>query len=196
MKATLIFVTLSLFHTLTLALTPYSAKYSVTMLGIKIGTEYRTLKAEDEKYYYQSSIKTNNIGKSLYKDLEFSAESVFSEDHSGITSFSYQEKSIEDGDTKKDIKIDLKNRRFDRLSLFFALPNVIINNPTKTNFYFKVNDGKNIKTHNYQIKTNNKDYVEVVEKDKKIEIKFSKKMNYLPTYFKIKNISSKFEKFD
>jgi hypothetical protein len=196
MKATLVFAALSLLHTLTLALTPYSAKYSVTMLGIKIGTEYRTLKAEDGRYYYQSSIKTNNIGKSLYKDLEFSAESVFSVNHSGITPFSYREKNIEDGNTKKDINIDLKNREFDRLSIFFALPNVIINNPTKTNFYFKVDDGKNIKTHSYQIKTNNKDYVEVVEKDKKIEIKFSKKMNYFPTYFKIKNISSRLEKFN
>jgi len=190
MKATLIFITLSFCQTLVFALEPYSATYSATWFGFKIGSENRSLSVKDGIYYYHSDAK----GKTPFKEYKFSAKSTFTIDDSGVRPISYQEKNIEDDVIKSNKNFELNGDEIDRLSLFIAIPDLIRKNPTKKNLKFKVNNGKNITIHNYQIKNINKDYVEVIEKDKKIEIKFSKTNNYLPIFYKIKNVRSILDK--
>ena len=196
MKTLLTFIIFYLFHTLVLALTTYSATYSAHLFSVEIGTDNRTLDMKDNAYLYQSNTKTNRKGRLFYKNIDFKAKSIFTINDSKIIPISYKEKNVENGEIEKDINIKLKNKEFDRLSLFIALPNAIKNNSTKTNFNFTVNDGEKIETHHYQIITNNKKYVTVLEKNQDIKIKFSKEMNYFPVFYKIKNISFEFEKFN
>ena len=193
MKSILIAFCLYLVNVSVSALTPYEASYMLSISGVKVGIDRRILTIEDGSYHYQSDARTTGIGK-LVKDYKIAAKTILDIKDSGINSRSFTIKETINGDIEKDIKINLVNGELDPLSLFLVLPHEIQKNPTKTNFNFKVNDGKKVEQHYYQIiKSNNDNIIKIIEKNKNIEMHFSKNNDTLLTFFKNQKISLRIE---
>jgi len=201
MKSIIITILCCLINTAVSALTPHKATYIVnrhinSWLSVEIGVDNRKLTVKNNLYHYQSNAKTTGLGKTL-KDHKRETEVILSIDHSDVNGDSYrvlEARVLEviDGVIKKDEPIELKNDDLDPLSLFLALSNEINNNPAKINFDFRVNDGKKIEWHRYQImESDDANTIKIIEKDKNIELHFSKNQDALFTYFKNKKGSLK-----
>ena len=191
MKSIFIATLCYLINTTVNALTLHTAIYSLSMLDIEVGIEERVLTVKNDLYYYQSKAKSTGLGK-LIKDYNVEAQAILSIDHSGINGSSYSILEVIDGVIKKNKAIELKNDELDPLSLFLALSNEINNNSTKTSFDFKVNDGKKIEQHHYQIvKSDEANVVKIIEKDKNIVLHFAKNQDALPIFFRNPRISLK-----
>ena len=191
MKSIVITILCCLINTSTSALTPHEATYTLSWSGIKVGVDNRKLTVKNNLYHYKSNAKTTGFGK-LIKDYNVETESILSIDHSGVNVDSYSVLEVINGAIKKNIAIKLKNDDLDPLSLFLALSNEINNNPDKIDFDFRVNDGKKIEQHRYQImESDNSNTVKIIEKDRNIELHFSKSQNALFTYFKNPRLSLK-----
>jgi len=191
MKSIFIAIFFYLVNTSVSALTPYEATYTLSWFGIKAGVDNRKLTVKNNLYHYQSNAKTTGLGK-LIKDYNIEAETILGIDHSGVNADSYSVLEVINGAIEKNIAIKLKNDDLDPLSLFLVLSYEIQNNPTKTNFNFKVNDGKKIERHHYQIvKDNDDNLVKIIEKDKNIELHFARNQDALLIFFKNPKISLK-----
>jgi len=191
MKSIIVTILCCLINTATSALTPHKAAYTLSWSGIKVGVDNRKLTVKNNLYYYQSNAKSTGFGK-LIKDYNVEAEAILSIDHSGVNAGSYRVLEVTDGVIKKNIAIELNNDDLDPLSLFLALSNEINNNPAKINFDFRVNDGNKIEQHRYQImESDDANIVKFIEKDKNIELHFSKNQNALFTYFRNPRLSLK-----
>jgi len=191
MKSIIVTILCCLINTATSALIPHKATYTLSWSGIKVGVDNRKLTVKNNLYYYQSNAKSTGFGK-LIKDYNVEAEAILSVDHSGVNAVSYRALEVIDDVIKKNIAIELKNDDLDPLSLFLALSNEIKNNPAKINFKFRVNDGNKIEWHHYQImKSDDANTIKIIEKDKNIELHFSKNQNALFTYFRNSRLSLK-----
>ena len=191
MKSIVVTILCCLINTATSALTPHKATYTLSWSGVKVGVDNRKLTVKNNLYHYQSNAKTTGFGK-LIKDYNVQAESILSIDRSGVNAGSYRVLEAIDGVIKKTIAIELKNDDLDPLSLFLALSNEINNNPAKINFDFRVNNGKKIEWHHYQImESDDANTIKIIEKDKNIELHFSKNQNALFTYFRNPRLSLK-----
>ncbi|RUM76946.1 MAG: hypothetical protein DSZ14_08645 [Candidatus Thioglobus sp.] len=191
MKSIIVTILCCLINTATSALIPHKATYTLSWSGIKVGVDNRKLTVKNNLYHYQSNAKSTGFGK-LIKDYNVEAEAILSIDHSGVNAGSYRVLEVIDDVIKKNIAIELKNDDLDPLSLFLALSNEIKNNPAKINFKFRVNDGKKIEWHHYQImKSDDANTIKIIEKDKNIELHFSKNQNALFTYFRNSRLSLK-----
>jgi hypothetical protein len=191
MKSIIITILCCLINTTVSALTPYEATYTLSWFGIKAGVDNRKLTVKNNLYHYKSNAKTTGLGK-LIKDYNIEAEAILSIDHSGVNANSYSVLEVINGVIEKNITIKLKNDDLDPLSLFLALSNEINNNPAKINFDFMVNDGKKIERHRYQIvESDDANTVKIIEKDKNIELHFSKTQDALFTFFKNQRFSLK-----
>ena len=191
MKSIIVTILCCLINTATSALTPHKATYTLSWSGIKVGVDNRKLTVKNNLYHYQSNAKSTGFGK-LIKDYNVEAEAILSIDHSGVNAGSYRLLEAIDGVIKKTITIELKNDDLDPLSLFLALSNEINNNPAKIDFDFRVNNGKKIEWHHYQImKSDDANTIKIIEKDKNIELHFSKNQNALFTYFRNSRLSLK-----
>ncbi len=191
MKSIIITILCCLINTTVSALTPYEATYTLSWFGIKAGVDNRKLTVKNNLYHYKSNAKTTGLGK-LIKDYNIEAEAILSIDHSGVNANSYSVFEVINGVIEKNITIKLKNDDLDPLSLFLALSNEINNNPAKINFDFMVNDGKKIERHRYQIvESDDANTVKIIEKDKNIELHFSKTQDALFTFFKNQRFSLK-----
>ncbi len=189
MKSIIVTILCCLINTATSALTPHKAAYTLSWSGIKVGVDNRKLTVKNNLYHYQSNAKSTGFGK-LIKDYNVEAEAILSIDHSGVNAGSYRVLEVIDDVIKKNIAIELKNDDLDPLSLFLALSNEIKNNPAKINFKFRVNDGKKIEWHHYQImKSDDANTIKIIEKDKNIELHFSKNQDTLFTFFKKSRLS-------
>ncbi|MBE8189962.1 MAG: DUF3108 domain-containing protein [Candidatus Thioglobus sp.] len=175
--------------TLTQALEPHTATYSLSVAGFKIADERRVLSQKNNIYYYSAHAKTSGP-MSLFKDYEIDAKSSFIIDEFGLKSKHYQYFERDGKTIKKDINIRPENQQIDPLSLFLALSQALEKNPAQTDFYFLVNDGEEIKRHHYQqAKSEDKNLIKIIRPGKQLEAYFAKDKNYFPVLIKSKKIT-------
>lgn len=155
------------------ALEPHTANYQLSINGLKIAEEVRTLHQIDNQYFYTANAKTTGVA-ALVKDYSISASSTFKKNQHGVDSVNYQIIEQEDQKFSKNYAIDVysensivrsiltkaqpkvidwqakKGNIVDPLSLFLALSFDIKNNPDALAFNYQVADGKSIQDHTYQ----------------------------------------------
>lgn len=155
------------------ALEPHTANYQLSINGLKIAEEVRTLHKIDDQYFYTANAKTTGVA-ALVKDYSISASSTFKKNQNGVDSINYQIIEQEDQKFSKNYAIDVysensivrsiltkaqpkvinwkskKGNIVDPLSLFLALSFDIKNNPDALEFNYQVADGKSIQNHTYQ----------------------------------------------
>lgn len=155
------------------ALEPHTANYQLSINGLKIAEEVRTLHKIDDQYFYTANAKTTGVA-ALVKDYSISASSTFTKNQRGVDSINYQIIEQEDQKFSKNYAIDVhsensivrsiltkaqpkvvnwqskKGNIVDPLSLFLALSFDIKNNPDALEFNYQVADGKSIQDHTYQ----------------------------------------------
>ncbi|SMN10798.1 hypothetical protein SPBRAN_973 [uncultured Candidatus Thioglobus sp.] len=180
---------LLLLSTAAFALKPHTATYTLSVSDFKIATEYRTLTQKNNSYLYRASAKTTGLA-SLIKDYEIKAQSTFSINEFGLHSSKYQYFERDGDVVKKDINITLNSPQVDSLSLFLAFTYALEKNPNQTDFYFKVNDGKEVKEKHYQqVKSDDKNLIKIVRPGKQLEAYFAKNKHYLPVLINKKKFS-------
>ena len=155
------------------ALEPHTANYQLSINGLKIAEEVRTLHKIDDQYFYTANAKTTGVA-ALVKDYSISASSTFTKNQRGVDSINYQIIEQEGQKFSKNYAIDVysensivrsiltkaqpkvvnwqskKGNIVDPLSLFLALSFDIKNNPDALEFNYQVADGKSIQDHTYQ----------------------------------------------
>ena len=175
MKTGLILL-LSLFSLSTHAFKPHTANYQLSINGLKIAEEVRTLHQLEDNYFYTANAKTSGVA-ALIKDYSIAASSSFKLNAQGVDSINYQIMEQEDKKVTRNNAIDIssdnstvistltktqpkiatwktkKGNIVDPLSLFLALSYDIKQQPKKTEFNYQVADGKSINQHHYK-KTN------------------------------------------
>ena len=72
-----------------LAFEPHTANYQLSINGVKIAEEVRTLHKLDDQYFYTANAKTSGLA-ALIKDYTISASSTFSTNKEGVDSINYQ----------------------------------------------------------------------------------------------------------
>ena len=210
----------------TLALTPYEAKYNLsakTELGnFKIGTaKYRLLIDDNDKFIFTSEAYTDPIWVSLYdySRHEKSTGSIINnqltsiyydliEIEKGIVSQNYQFKvypennyaiisSLEYNDDHLEIE---DNPILDSLSIYLALAEDLIANPSQTEFVYQV-AGKHgveeqkfefIGLENVTINGKNINTIKVSEPKKGITFNLAKDYNFMPAVINRVNSDKKF----
>lgn len=174
-----------------LALKPHTAIYALSMSGFKIAEEQRILNKKNGVYHYLASAKTTDL-VSLIKDYEIKAKSAFIINQFGIRSTHYQYFERDGKIIKKNIDIQPKNQEIDPLNLFLALTDALTKNPTQSDFYFFVNDGKEVERHHYQqVTSHDANLIKIVNTEKHLEAYFAKDKNYLLILMNNKKFSYK-----
>ena len=174
---TSIIVIVGLFCASAQALEPHFAKYQLSINGLKIAEETRTLHKLEDNYFYTANAKTTGIA-ALVKKYSVAASSSFIIDELGVDDISYQIMELEDTQVKENYSIDVNSKHFkvisnltktqptiltwdtkpgsvvDPLSLFLALAHDLEKAPDKTEFFYQVANGQSVKQHHYK-KTGN-----------------------------------------
>lgn len=169
---------LALFLSLkTWSFTPYEANYQLSINGIKIAEEVRTLHHLEDGFFYTANAETSGLA-SIIKDYSISANSTFVINENGVDGLNYQTME-QSGKNIENCAIDIRSKNktvssiltktqpnvviwkteggniVDPLNLFLAVSFDLKNHPEKSDFYYQVADGKSIEKHHYQ-KTENK----------------------------------------
>nr|MCH9711525.1 hypothetical protein [Pseudomonadota bacterium] len=94
------------------ALKPHVAKYQLSINGLKIAEEVRTLHQLDDQYFYTANAKTTGIA-ALVKNYSVAASSKFFINQLGVNGINYQIIELEDTQIKDNYSIDInaKHRR-------------------------------------------------------------------------------------
>lgn len=174
---TSLIVIVGLFSASTQALEPHFAKYQLSINGLKIAEETRTLHKLENNFFYTANAKTTGIA-ALVKKYSVAASSSFTIDELGVDDISYQIMELEDAQVKENYSIDINSKHLkvisnltktqptvltwdtkpgsvvDPLSLFLALAHDLKKTPEKSEFHYQVANGKSIKQHHYK-KTGN-----------------------------------------
>ena len=170
-----------------LAFEPHTANYQLSINGINIAKEIRTLHELDNQYFYTANAETSGV-LSLIKDYSIAASSIFSINDKGVDGVNYQIMEQENGKVSKNRAIDISSKNntvisiltktqpkiitwkaeqgniVDPLSLFLAISYDLTNKPEQKDFYYQVANGKSVKQHHYQksknvdIKINNRTF--------------------------------------
>ena len=159
------------------AFEPHTANYQLSINGIKIAEEVRTLHDLGDQYFYTANAKTSGMA-ALIKDYTISASSTFSINKKGVDSNNYQILEQEDKQVTKNYVIDITSKNntvmsgltktqpnvitwkakqgniVDPLSLFLALSYDLQDKPDQLEFSYQIADGKSIDQHDYK-KTEN-----------------------------------------
>lgn len=185
---------------------PHVANYQLSINGIKIAEEVRTLHELDNQYFYTANAKTSGLA-AMIKDYAISASSTFSINKKGVDSINYQILEQEGKQVTKNYAIDIYSKNgtvmsgltkiqpnvitwkaeqgniVDPLSLFLALSYDLKDKPNQSEFSYQVADGKSIeqqhykKTENQVIKINNQTFKAV-----KVE-RINSENNNMQVYF-------------
>ena len=159
------------------AFEPHTANYQLSINGIKIAEEVRTLHDLDGQYFYTANAKTSGMA-ALIKDYTISACSTFSINKKGVDSNNYQILEQEDKQVTENYMIDIASKNntvmsgltktqpnvvtwkakqgniVDPLSLFLALSYDLKDKPDQSEFSYQVANGKSIEQQHYK-KTEN-----------------------------------------
>ena len=159
------------------ALEPHLAKYQLSINGLRIAEEVRTLHKLEDNFFYTANAKTTGIA-ALVKKYSVAASSSFAIDELGVNGISYQIMELEDAQVKENYSIDINSKHLkvvsnltksqptiltwdtkpgsvvDPLSLFLALAHDLKKAPEKSEFHYQVADGKSIEQQYYK-KTGN-----------------------------------------
>lgn len=159
------------------AFEPHVANYQLSINGIKIAEEVRTLHDLGDQYFYTANAKTSGMA-ALIKDYTISASSTFSINKKGVDSNNYQILEQEDKQVTKNYVIDITSKNntvmsaltktqpnvitwkakqgniVDPLSLFLALSYDLKDKPDQSEFSYQVANGKSIEQQHYK-KTEN-----------------------------------------
>ncbi len=167
------------------AFEPHSVNYQLSINGLKIAEEVRTLHQLEDNYFYTANAKTAGLA-ALVKDYSIAASSRFKINTQGVDSINYQIMEQEDKKVTENYAIDINSSGnsvmsiltksqpkvvtwkaesgniLDPLSVFLALSFDLKKTPKKTAFSYQVANGKSIdKMHfekilNQTITINNK----------------------------------------
>ena len=187
MNKALLLLTTLFFGTLSGAFEPHTANYQLSINGLKIAEEVRTLHQIEGGYFYTANAKTSGIA-ALVKDYSIAASSTFTLNTKGVDSSNYQIMEQEDKKISKNYAIDIsssggsitsiltktqpkvktwkakKGNIADPLSVFLAISFDIKNNPKQLEFSYQIADGKSVekrtfkKTNNQKITLNNQQF--------------------------------------
>ena len=211
---------LSLIFTNSLALSPYIGNYqlyAVTKMGnLQIGSAVLTLEMNDSEFTFTTEAKTESLWKALY-DYSRSEKSTGNEIDGQVINkyFSVIEKLKDE--VKKDYEITIitdKNYALsstgeefeikpgllvDPLSVYLALSNDMLNNPSQSEFTYQVVDQDGVKylkfnavaQENISINDNEIDTIRVSCEELELTLNLSVKDNFQPV--KIHKINGKTE---
>lgn len=184
MKKPLLTLSLLMLNVCSWAFEPHSVNYQLSINGIKIAEEVRTLHQLEGYYFYTANAKTTGLA-ALVKDYAIAASSSFKINEQGVDSINYQILEQEDKKISKNYAVDINSNGqsvvsvltksqpkvvtwkstagniLDPLSVFLALSFDLNKNPKKTDFFYQVADGKSIekmhfvKTPDQSISINN-----------------------------------------
>ena len=159
------------------AFEPHTANYQLSINGIKIAEEVRTLHDLGDQYFYTANAKTSGMA-ALIKDYTISASSTFSINKEGVDGINYQILEQEDKQVTENYMIDIASKNntvmsgltktqpntvtweakqgniVDPLSLFLALSYDLKDKPDQSEFSYQVANGKSIEQQHYK-KTEN-----------------------------------------
>jgi len=203
-KLLLIVIALTI-NTCSFAFKPHSVNYQLSINGLKIAEEVRTLHQLEDSYFYTANAKTTGLA-ALVKDYSIAASSSFKINTQGVDSINYQIMEQEDKKVTENYAIDINSSGnsvmsmltksqpkvitwkadsgniLDPLSVFLALSFDLKRTPEKTAFTYQVANGKSIekmyfeKIPNQTITINNKTL-------KAIKIKRTKHDSNIEAYF-------------
>jgi hypothetical protein len=187
------------------AFEPITANYQLSINGIKIAEEVRTLHKLGDRYFYTANAKTSGLFAS-FKDYTVSASSTFLINKEGVDGINYHILEQEGEQVIKNYVIDIYSKSgtvissltktqpkvvtwkakqgniVDPLSLFLALTHDLKHKPNQSEFSYQVADGRSIeqqyykKTKNQIVKIDNQTFSAV-----KVELINSK--NNIEAYF-------------
>ncbi len=193
------------FSASTQALEPHTAKYQLSINGLKIAEEIRILNKLEDNYFYTANAKTTGIA-ALIKKYSVAASSTFAIEQLGVNSINYQIMELEDAQVKKNYSIDINAKRHkvvsnptkiqptvltwyanpgvivDPLNLFLALAHDLKKTPNKTDFHYQMANGKSIEQQHYR-KTGNQLISLNQKKINAIKIEKIDKGDQLEAYF-------------
>ena len=207
-------------------LTPYEAKYNLsakTELGnFKIGSaKYRLIIDDNDKFIFTSEAYTDPIWVSLYdySRHEKSTGSIINnqltsvyydlvEIEKGIVNHNYQFKvypeknhAIISGLKYNDEHLEIENNPiFDSLSVYLALAEDIIANPSQTEFIYQVAGKRRVEEQKFKfiglenitINGNNINIIKVSEPKEGITFNLAKDYNFMPVVINRVNNDKKF----
>lgn len=154
------------------ALKSFTANYNLSLDGIFVATETRTLNTEDDRYIYFSKAQTTGLAK-LFSDITIEAKSTFFINDYGVDSRSYFITENKDGALTKSTSLIISSENnevvsnptifqedtvtikskggniIDPLSLFLALAYDLEKYPGKSTFSYQLADGTTIKDNVY-----------------------------------------------
>lgn len=164
---------LALFLSLkTWSFTPYEAHYQLSINGIKIAEEVRTLHQLKDAFFYTANAKTSGLA-SIIKDYSVSASSTFVINENGVDGLNYQIME-QSGKEIENYAIDIHSKNktvssiltktrpnvviwkteggniVDPLNLFLAVSFDLKAHPQNSDFHYQVANGKSIEKHHYQ----------------------------------------------
>ena len=197
-----------------LALTPYEAKYNLsakTELGnLKIGTaKYKLLIDDNDNFNFTSEAYTDPIWESLY-DYSRLEKSIGLKINNQLTSIYYDLVEIEKGMVKHNYQFKVypennyaiissleynddhleigSNPILDSLSVYLALAEDVIANPSQTEFIYQVAGELGVEEQKFEfigienitINGNNINTIKVSEAEKGITFNLAKDYNFMP----------------
>jgi len=159
------------------AFEPHIAKYSLSINGISIAEEVRTLHKIDGGYFYTANAKTSGL-VGLIKNYSISAKSSFNLNANGVDSSGYQVIEQDNNNVVKNFVVDINSKLNtvvseptktksnvkkwttngsninDPLSLFLAISFDLKNKPKEKNLYYQVADGKSLDIYQCSVMSN------------------------------------------
>lgn len=162
-----------LFNTAASAFNPHTTNYQLSINGLKVAEEIRTLHQIDNNFFYTANAKTTGLA-ALVKDYSIAASSTFTINANGVNGVNYQIMELEDKQVRENNAIDIypNNSRvisnltktqskvttwktkagnvIDPLNLFLALAFDLKNNPNKAAFKYQVANGTSIEQQDFQ----------------------------------------------
>ncbi|CAC9951374.1 hypothetical protein [uncultured Gammaproteobacteria bacterium] len=178
-----------LLSTSVLALKPHTATYTLSMSGLKLAEVDIVLHKENDVYTYTLKAETQGI-ITLIKNYQIHSKSVFTINQFGMHSQHYQNFERDGDEVKKDIDTQLSGTQVDPLNQTLAISNTLEKNPNKKDFYFLLNDGKEVvKKHYRQVHNDDKNLIKVVSSKGDSEIYFSRSKHYIPILIRRKEFT-------
>lgn len=187
------------------AFKPHSANYQLSINGLKIAEEVRTLHKLEDSYFYTANAKTTGLA-ALVKDYSIAASSSFKINPQGLDSTNYQIMEQEDKKVTENYAIDINSSGnsvmsiltksqpkvitwkaefgniLDPLSVFLALSFDLKKTPKKTTFAYQVANGKSVEKMHFE-KTPNQTIIINNNPIKTIKIKRTQHDSNIEAYF-------------
>jgi hypothetical protein len=173
MKLSTVLLFTALVTTSALAFKPHVTHYQLSINGLKIAEEVRTLHQLEDGYFYTANAQTSGLA-ALIKDYSIAASSTFKVNGSGVDSNNYQIMEQEDKQITKSRTIDInsnssivtstltkmqpkiltwkasKGNITDPLNVFLALSYDLKNNPNQVLFSYQIADGSAIEQQDFK----------------------------------------------